>query len=62
VVKNVNEIYMSKQNMLPSSPYVSFSLQHCVSVCTYITWFGMAITKYVMLCMYISCIYQYAAW
>jgi len=34
--------------LLSSSPYVSFSLQHCVSLCTYIAWFGMAITKYVM--------------
>lgn len=53
VVKNVSEIYMSKQNMLPSSPYVSVSLRHCVSVCTYIAGFGMAITKYVMY-VYIS--------
>ena len=36
-VKNVSEIYMSKQNVLPSSPYISISLQCCVSVCTYIT-------------------------
>jgi len=36
VVKNVSEINMSKQNMLPSSSYVSVSLEHCVSVCTYI--------------------------
>jgi len=43
----MSDIYVSKQNMLPSSPYVSVSLQHCVSVCTYIAWFGMAI-KYVM--------------
>jgi hypothetical protein len=38
VVKNVSEIYMSKQDMLPITPYVSVSLQHCVSVCTYIAW------------------------
>jgi len=57
VVKNVRHIYVSKQNMLPSSPYVSVSLQHCVSVCTYIAWFGMAITKYVNVCLY-----QYTVW
>ena len=56
VVKNVSEIYVWKQNMLPTSLYVSVSLQHCVSVCTYIAWFGMAITK-----CYV-CIYQYTAW
>jgi len=53
VVKNVTEVYMLKRNILLSSSYVSVSLQHCVSVCTYIAWFGMVITKY-MLCMYVS--------
>jgi hypothetical protein len=53
-VKNIGEIYMSKQNMLSISPYIQsvYSI-----VCKYLhilTWFGMAITKYVMLHMYIS--------